>query len=74
MENLDHILLFKTDIKTEDCKAKLQSILDNHSAISKWNVALDDEDFVLRIVSESLNHQQVIELIKTHGHFCCELT
>lgn len=74
MENLDHILLFKTDIKTEDCKAKLQSILDNHSAISKWNVALDDEDFVLRIVSESLNHQQVIELINTHGHFCCELT
>jgi hypothetical protein len=74
MENLDHILLFKTDIKTEDCKAKLQSILDDHRGISRWNVALDDQDFVLRIVSETLNHQQVIELINNHGHFCCELT
>ncbi|RZK60148.1 MAG: hypothetical protein EOO91_02560 [Pedobacter sp.] len=74
MENLDHILLFKTDIKTEDCKAKLQSVLDSHSAIAKWNVALDDADFVLRIVSETLNHQQVIELINNHGHLCCELT
>ncbi|TCC94336.1 hypothetical protein EZ428_06075 [Pedobacter frigiditerrae] len=74
MENLEHILLFKTDIKTEDCKAKLQAILDNHSDISKWNIALDDHDFVLRIISETLNHQQVIELINDHGHFCCELT
>jgi len=74
MENLDHILLFITDIKTEDCKTKLQAILDNYDGISKWNIALDDQDFVLRIVSETLNHQQIIELINNQGHFCCELT
>lgn len=74
MENLDHILLFKTDIKSEACKAKLEAILNNHEEISKWNVALDDSDYVLRVVSYTLSHQQIIELINHHGHFCCELT
>lgn len=74
MENLDHILLFKTDIKSEDCKAKLQAVLDGFAGITKWNVALDDQDCVLRIVSYTLTHQQIIELINNHGHFCCELT
>lgn len=74
MENLDHILLFKTDIKSEACRAKLEDILNNHEGISKWNVALDDSDCVLRVISYTLSHQQIIELINYHGHFCCELT
>jgi hypothetical protein len=74
MENFDHILLFKTDIKSEACKTKLQVKLDNFEGILKWNVALDDHDFILRIVSYTLNHQQIIELINDHGHSCSELT
>ena len=73
MENFDHILLFKTDIKSEACKVKLAAVLNNFEEISEWNVALDDEDFVLRIVSYTLNHQQIITLINNHGHYCCEL-
>ncbi|TKC13187.1 hypothetical protein FA048_06145 [Pedobacter polaris] len=73
MENLDHILLFKTDITSEECKSKLQNILDGHEGIAKWNIALDDQDCVLRVESFTLNHQQIIELINNHGHFCCEL-
>ena len=73
MENFDHILLFKTDRQTEACKAKLQPILDNYAGITKWNIALDDSDYVLRVVSENLTHQQIITLITSHGHFCCEL-
>ncbi len=74
MGNFDHILLFRTDIKSEECRNKLKAILDFDENILQWNVALDDQDFVLRIVSYKLNHQQVIELINRHGHFCCELT
>jgi len=73
MENIDHILLFKTDIQTEQCKAKLQPILDAQDGIDKWNIALDDSDYVLRVISEKLTHQQIITLINNHGHFCCEL-
>jgi hypothetical protein len=74
MENLDHILLFKTDINSNACKRKLQTVLDDYAGIEHWNVALDDQDFVLRVISYTLNHQQIIELINDHGHFCCELT
>lgn len=74
MENLDHILVFKTDINSEACKNKLQTVLNDHDEIEQWNVALDDQDCVLRIISHTLNHQQIIELINYHGHFCCELT
>lgn len=74
MENFDHILLFKTDIRSEACKAKLQAILDGHEGIAQWNIALDDQDYVLRVVSYTLTHQEIIELINQQGHFCCELT
>lgn len=73
MENLDHILLFKTDISSESCKAKISRVLDQHEAIERWNIALDDCDFVLRVVSYTLTHQEIITLINQQGHFCCEL-
>jgi len=73
-ENLDHILLFKTNIKSEACKAKMQAILDGYEGITTWNIALDDIDCVLRIISYSLNHQQIIALINSYGYDCCELT
>lgn len=73
MDKLEHILLFKTDIHNEECKARLQPILDGNADITKWNIALDDSDYVLRIISETLNHQQIIMLINKQGHSCTEL-
>jgi hypothetical protein len=74
MENFDHILLFKTNIRDESCKEKMQAILDGYEGINQWNVALDDDDCVLRIISYTLSTQQIINLINTHGFECCELT
>jgi hypothetical protein len=74
MDKLEHILLFKTDIRNEECKAKLQPILDSNIDIQKWNIALDDSEYVLRIVSATLNHQEIIMLINQQGYSCTELT
>ena len=74
MENFNHILLFKTDIKSEEDKQVLQPLLDKNKSIEQWNVDLDDEDYVLRIVSYHLKHEQVIEMVQDHGYICCELT
>jgi len=74
MPNLDHILIFKTNICSESDRDLLQPILDNHQSILNWNVDLQDCDFVLRIESETLDHAEVIELLNTHGFECCELT
>ncbi|MBB5646226.1 hypothetical protein [Pedobacter cryoconitis] len=74
MENFNHILLFRTDIKSEEDKQALQPLLDKNKNIEQWNVDLDDEDFVLRIVSYTLKHEQVIEMVRDRGYKCCELT
>lgn len=73
MSNLDHILLFKTNISSPADKQSLQPVLDGHSCIKQWNVDLNDCDYVLRIESESLNHQQVIHILNHHGFECSEL-
>lgn len=73
MEDLSHILLFKTNIGTESCKAKFALILNHYKGVDQWNIALDDKDFVLRVISHTLNHQQIINLVNHHGYECCEL-
>jgi hypothetical protein len=74
MDNFNDILLFKTDIKTVEDEAMLELVLSGHPDISKWNVDLEDIDCVLRIVSYTLSHEQVIHMINGYGYFCCELT
>lgn len=73
MKNFDHILIFRTNIKSTSDKIKLQPILDAHQNIQHWNVDMDDVDNVLRVVSYQLKPRQIIELIVHHGYECCEL-
>lgn len=73
MEDLNHILLFKTNISTDLCRAKVGAILNEIKGVIRWNVALDDEDCVLRVISHTLNHQEIIKLVTSHGYECTEL-
>jgi len=74
MDNFSHVLLFKTDVNSNGDKLFLHSILDGITAVEKWNLDLEDEDFVLRVVSSSLRHNAIIELLNHHGYNCEELT
>ena len=73
MKNFDHILVFKTNIKSQDDIQVLQSLLDTHDEIEQWNVDLNDEDCVLRVVTYRLSNQDVIDLVCQHGYACAEL-
>lgn len=73
MEDLNHILLFKTNISNESCRAQFGAILETLKGVVRWNIALDDKDYVLRIVSYTLNHQEIIRLVNYHGYECSEL-
>jgi hypothetical protein len=73
MENFDHILLFKTNIKSDIDKEVICALLDDDEAIQEWSVDTEDEDCVLRVVTFTLNHYQIINLINTKGYLCCEL-
>ncbi|MBW4888702.1 hypothetical protein KXQ82_03210 [Mucilaginibacter sp. HMF5004] len=70
---IKNILIFKTDIATAEARHCAGKILDAHMLIHHWNVDLDDEDCVLRIVSAELTPQDVISTINNCGFFCEEL-
>ena len=71
--NIEHILLFKTDIRTEGDKRYIAKIMEE-SRIDQWTVDLQDIDCVLRIVSPTLKMDEVIELVTKNGYHCEELT
>ncbi|TCC98396.1 hypothetical protein FBD94_00735 [Pedobacter hiemivivus] len=71
--NINEILLFKTNIRTEDDKKHIGKIMEEHK-IGQWTVDLHDVDCVLRIVSPVLKHQDVITLVMKNGYTCEVLT
>jgi len=71
--NIDHILVFKTNIKNPADRHIIQRVLDTHKQILEWSVDCQDIDCVLRIVSSTLCVNEIIELVKQNGYECCEL-
>jgi hypothetical protein len=71
--NFKHILLFKTDIRTEADKQHIGKIMAENQ-IDQWTVDLQDIDCVLRIVSPTLKLEEVINLVAENGYQCEELT
>lgn len=71
--DINHIIICRTNIRTEPDRQKIRSHLDNHPGIIKWNLDLHDIDCVLRVVSLSLDCAAVISIIRQHGFDCAEL-
>jgi hypothetical protein len=71
--HLDSILVFATNIKTETDKQKVSLILEEHSEIHQWNIDQEDIDCVLRIVSNSLSEEQIIQIIDNQNFECVAL-
>ena len=71
--DLNHILIFKTNIQTECDRQHLQNRLDTNDHILQWNIDLQDVDRVLRIISKTLTPQQIISIINHNGFECAEL-
>ena len=70
---LDHILILKTNIKTEAGRLGLRTIFDNNEHIQRWNLDLSDIDCVLRVVSPTLSYETIITLIHQLGFEAAEL-
>lgn len=73
MENLDHIRILKTDIRTKDQVTSLKLLLSDHPDVMDWSIDVEDIDCVLRVVSEKLSCHQIVMLLGKSGYFCCEL-
>jgi len=68
-----HILIFKTNIETEDAHKELGSLLNSHRSIIDWNIDKEDVDKVLRIESELNNTREIMTTINKAGFICEEL-
>lgn len=73
MENLTHIQVFKTNIRTMDDKQRVGIVIGLHPAVNEWSVDCDDIDCVLRVVSYTLSAEEIIQLINKAGFECQEL-
>ena len=71
--DLNHILVFATNIKTEPDEQKIAAVLNENTAIHQWSIDREDIDCVLRIVSDTLCAAQLIKIINHHNFECTEL-
>jgi len=68
------VLVFKTNLLTEEHIDSISPLLNNHPFISKWNVDGHDIDHVLRIVpSHNIESSQIVNMIRQAGFYCEEL-
>ncbi len=70
---IENILVFATNIKTESDKRNISLVLDIHSEIQKWNIDQEDIDCVLRIESKTLSEEQIINLLNNQNFNCSAL-
>jgi hypothetical protein len=67
------VLVFKTNLSNQNRIADVESKLDIHPGIYKWNIDLNDCDFVLRIVSRNITPAEVENMILSSGYYCEEM-
>ena len=73
IDNAIDILIFKTNIQTENDLNRIAALLNAENRIRKWNVDRQDVDRVLRIESEGADQTKIKEKITYAGFLCEEL-
>lgn len=67
------ILVFKTNLTDVDRIRDVESSLDVHPNIFKWNVDLHDSDNILRVVANDIAGKEVETMLLNAGYYCEEL-
>lgn len=67
------VLVFKTNLKDINCIRDVEPSLDIHPYIHRWNVDLNDNDNILRIVSKDIEPKEIEDIILNAGYWCKEL-
>ncbi|MEP6713280.1 MAG: hypothetical protein ABJA37_12720 [Ferruginibacter sp.] len=67
------VLVFKTNLIDHRRINEVESSLNFHPHIVKWNVDLNDCDNILRIVSSKITATEIETLLWNAGYYCKEL-
>ena len=70
---MPHVLIFKTNIDSDNAHSEVGSLLDRHSSIIDWHLDKEDIDKILRIESTINNSNEIISTINQAGFVCEEL-
>lgn len=74
MENqIENILVFATNIRTENDRQTIASLLNKNPEIHQWTLDQEDIDCVLRIVSYTLSEEEIIALLANENFKCTAL-
>ena len=65
-----HLIIFKTNVATQEEVKKLQSLLSALPPVTQCNFDLDDCDSILRIVIKDLQPKIVCQLLQKQGFHC----
>jgi copper chaperone len=66
-------LKFKTNVKCNNCIAKITPYLDESEQIKEWNVDLNDPDRILTVTGEGLTNVHVKDTLLKAGYKAEEL-
>ncbi len=65
------VLVFKTNIVTDQHIAKVRAVLDQLKVVSEWSVDTEDIDNVLRIIpSQEIKEHEIMYKIGKAGFIC----
>ncbi len=67
------ILVFKTNLSDSSHINAIESSLNVHPDIFKWNVDLQDCDNILRVVGNNIAGKEVETMLGNAGYYCKEL-
>lgn len=67
------ILIFKTNLTDKNCISDIEPSLDVHPNIFKWNVDLNDDENILRIIATDIAGEEVENILLNAGYYCEEL-
>ncbi len=68
------VLVFSTSVQSQDQVKILTPQINSLAGKGHWNFALDDQDKILRIVSDHVKAIHAIGVLKENGFDCQELT
>ena len=67
------ILVFKTSLSNVHRIQDMEPSLDVHPDIYQWNVDLNDDDNILRIMANNMAGEEVENMLLSAGYYCEEL-
>jgi hypothetical protein len=70
---MTHVLIFKTNVKSEEQLHQAALLLDATDSVLKWNIDREDVDNVLRIESTLPNLHDIVKVMSNAGFACEEL-